>query len=242
MQGRSLTNHTRNVDEIDGAHGPFSRKRLQVCSAVQNQDFTIVQDYITGLKALLYADGNRRAPRRLVKHTVDLTDDYDAVSSEAVTEPAGNYGPLFGPYLRARRVHQAARTASDLQGTVNESSTATMESGPDVNGCGRASSTSATVSTTAVAAAAVTSDATPVERAVGHGLKGVGAYKLLDRRAQVVALVNEVGYIGPRKIIRKNPPNVIVSIEVPHCRRQCTPFSGRKCTIAIVVSREYRRY
>jgi dihydropyrimidine dehydrogenase (NADP+) len=27
---------------------------LQVCSAIQNQDFTVVDDYITGLKALLY--------------------------------------------------------------------------------------------------------------------------------------------------------------------------------------------
>lgn len=30
---------------------------LQICSAVQNQDFTLVEDYITGLKALLYLDG-----------------------------------------------------------------------------------------------------------------------------------------------------------------------------------------
>ncbi len=27
---------------------------LQVCSAVQNQDFTVVQDYITGLKCAVY--------------------------------------------------------------------------------------------------------------------------------------------------------------------------------------------
>lgn len=27
---------------------------LQVCSAVQNQDFTVIEDYISGLKALLY--------------------------------------------------------------------------------------------------------------------------------------------------------------------------------------------
>lgn len=27
---------------------------LQVCSAVQNQDFTVIDDYISGLKALLY--------------------------------------------------------------------------------------------------------------------------------------------------------------------------------------------
>lgn len=30
---------------------------LQVCSAIQNQDFTLVDDYCTGLKALLYLDG-----------------------------------------------------------------------------------------------------------------------------------------------------------------------------------------
>ena len=32
---------------------------LQVCSAVQNQDFTVVQDYIAGLKCLLYLKGCR---------------------------------------------------------------------------------------------------------------------------------------------------------------------------------------
>ena len=30
---------------------------LQVCSAVHNQDFTLVDDYITGLKTLLYLQG-----------------------------------------------------------------------------------------------------------------------------------------------------------------------------------------
>lgn len=30
---------------------------LQVCSAIQNQDFTLIEDYCTGLKALLYLDG-----------------------------------------------------------------------------------------------------------------------------------------------------------------------------------------
>lgn len=31
---------------------------LQVCSAVQNQDFSVIQDYCTGLKALLYLKSN----------------------------------------------------------------------------------------------------------------------------------------------------------------------------------------
>ena len=29
---------------------------IKVCSAVQNQDFTVVHDYITGLKCLLYME------------------------------------------------------------------------------------------------------------------------------------------------------------------------------------------
>lgn len=33
-------------------------KCIQVCSAVQNQDFSVIQDYITGLKALLYLKAN----------------------------------------------------------------------------------------------------------------------------------------------------------------------------------------
>lgn len=33
-------------------------RSTQICSAVQNQDFTVVQDYITGLKALLYLKSN----------------------------------------------------------------------------------------------------------------------------------------------------------------------------------------
>lgn len=32
---------------------------LQVCSAVQNQDFTVIQDYVSGLKALLYLNNMR---------------------------------------------------------------------------------------------------------------------------------------------------------------------------------------
>lgn len=30
---------------------------LQVCSAIQNQDFTLIEDYCLGLRALLYLDG-----------------------------------------------------------------------------------------------------------------------------------------------------------------------------------------
>lgn len=44
---------------IDSADAGFQflqcgASALQICSSVQNQDFTVVDDYITGLKALLY--------------------------------------------------------------------------------------------------------------------------------------------------------------------------------------------
>ena len=35
---------------------------VQVCSAIHNQDFTLVEDYITGLKALLYLQARCNLP------------------------------------------------------------------------------------------------------------------------------------------------------------------------------------
>lgn len=67
---------------------------VQICSAVQNQDFTVVQDYIAGLKALLYMraredlqDWNSMAPPRQHK----------------IASVTGKHLPRFGPYLEERR-------------------------------------------------------------------------------------------------------------------------------------------
>ena len=40
---------------------------LQVSSAIQNQDFTVIEDYTTGLKALLYMDVSKIFSDRLDK-------------------------------------------------------------------------------------------------------------------------------------------------------------------------------
>ena len=40
---------------------------LQVSSAIQNQDFTVIEDYTTGLKALLYMDVSKIFLDRLDK-------------------------------------------------------------------------------------------------------------------------------------------------------------------------------
>jgi len=71
---------------------------VQVCSAIQNQDFTVVQDYITGLKASLYMQARE-----------DLRS-WDAQSPPKGQVPSGRREvpnirglPHFGPYERQRR-------------------------------------------------------------------------------------------------------------------------------------------
>jgi len=66
---------------------------VQVCSAIQNQDFTVVQDYLSGLKAYLY-----------LRAREDL-GNWDGQSPPLEYEPRNLLGhalPKFGPYLKDR--------------------------------------------------------------------------------------------------------------------------------------------
>uniref|UniRef100_A0A2K6EH40 Dihydropyrimidine dehydrogenase [NADP(+)] n=1 Tax=Propithecus coquereli TaxID=379532 RepID=A0A2K6EH40_PROCO len=75
---------------------------LQVCSAIQNQDFTVIEDYCTGLKALLYLK------------SIEELQDWDGQSPATVShqkgkpvpripELVGKKLPSFGPYLEQRK-------------------------------------------------------------------------------------------------------------------------------------------
>jgi len=75
---------------------------LQVCSSVQNQDFTVIQDYLTGLKALLY-----------MKSITEL-EDWDGQSQPTLRHQLGKPVtdlkavveknlPNFGPYAKERK-------------------------------------------------------------------------------------------------------------------------------------------
>jgi len=125
----------------------------------------------------------RRPTAALVKDSIDLSDDYDIVSTTAAVADKNGGKPKFGPYLRNMRCEQASGAAANMVDTIQ---------GNKLNGVERKP-----VKT--VPAPKVTNDglvpaavSTPVEMVVGRALKAVGAYKSLDRRAQVVALVNEV--------------------------------------------------
>jgi len=68
---------------------------VQICSAIQNQDFTIIQDYISGLKALLYLQAK------------EGHDNWDG-QSPPVVKPLrekvkkGEHLPRFGTFLHRR--------------------------------------------------------------------------------------------------------------------------------------------
>ncbi|XP_056353155.1 dihydropyrimidine dehydrogenase [NADP(+)] isoform X1 [Oenanthe melanoleuca] len=75
---------------------------LQVCSAIQNQDFTVIDDYCTGLRALLYLK------------SIEELEDWDGQSPATmchqkgkpvprIPELMGKNLPSFGPYLEQRR-------------------------------------------------------------------------------------------------------------------------------------------
>ncbi|XP_060088194.1 dihydropyrimidine dehydrogenase [NADP(+)] isoform X2 [Heteronotia binoei] len=75
---------------------------LQVCSAIQNQDFTVIEDYCTGLRALLYLQ------------SIEELQDWDGQSSPTIrhqkgkpvpkiVDLMGKKLPSFGPYLAQRK-------------------------------------------------------------------------------------------------------------------------------------------
>ncbi|XP_026529949.1 dihydropyrimidine dehydrogenase [NADP(+)] [Notechis scutatus] len=75
---------------------------LQVCSAIQNQDYTVIDDYCTGLKALLYLE------------SLEELQDWEGQSPPTIqhqkgkpvpkiSELIGKKLPSFGPYLEQRK-------------------------------------------------------------------------------------------------------------------------------------------
>ncbi|KAJ7332492.1 hypothetical protein JRQ81_014672 [Phrynocephalus forsythii] len=97
---------------------------LQVCSAIQNQDFTVIEDYCTGLKALLYLQ------------SIEELQEWDGQSPPTIrhqkgkpvpriSELIGKKLPSFGPYLQQRKKIIAEnklklKGQSNLQGTELE--------------------------------------------------------------------------------------------------------------------------
>ncbi|KAI6187978.1 Dihydropyrimidine dehydrogenase [NADP(+)] [Aphelenchoides besseyi] len=134
---------------------------VQICSAVQNQDFTVVQDYITGLKALLY-----------VKNMKSLSE-WDGQSPPITKHQKGKpvaaidtHVPHFGKFrVQRKSIEQQIRDNADL---LDVSS---------VEFAKRPSDAPTKVPT--------------INEIIGNSLDKIGSYNELDNKQQVVALVDD---------------------------------------------------
>lgn len=135
---------------------------VQICSAVQNQDFTVIDDYITGLKTLLYMksieelkdwDGQSQPtiPHQLGKPVIDLAGDF------------GKELPNFGKYraIKEEALVKMKRESKQLPEMTPRSVYVPTKSVPSVNDV------------------------------VGNSLTAIGPYNELDNKDHVVAYIDK---------------------------------------------------
>ncbi|GAB6026611.1 hypothetical protein CHUAL_013019 [Chamberlinius hualienensis] len=154
---------TGGIDSADAAlqflHG--GAKLLQVCSAVQNQDFTVISDYLTGLKTLLY-----------LKNIKELSS-WDGQSPPVLPHQKGKSPhinlkkvPYFGHYKKIRE------TELELRKVKLDLLDDDLFPPP-------------------IRPALCPTSVPSIEAVVGRSLSKVGAYTQLNPLEQVVALVND---------------------------------------------------
>uniref|UniRef100_A0A1I7YP08 dihydropyrimidine dehydrogenase (NADP(+)) n=1 Tax=Steinernema glaseri TaxID=37863 RepID=A0A1I7YP08_9BILA len=134
---------------------------LQVCSAVQNQDFTVIQDYCIGLQALLYLKG--------VKSLCHWDGQSPPVEKHQLGKPVllkDSHIPNFGKF-RAKKseLERKMLQQKDLLSTV------------DVEFTSRPDNQAEFVPT--------------IKDIIGTALSQIGSYNQLDNKQQKVALIDD---------------------------------------------------
>ncbi|XP_066297825.1 dihydropyrimidine dehydrogenase [NADP(+)]-like [Branchiostoma lanceolatum] len=138
---------------------------LQVCSAIQNQDFTVVEDYITGLKAMLYLQ------------SLDDLADWDGQSPPTfrhqkgkpvkVADVIGKHLPSFGPYMAQREdIIAKHHETSDILAEQNMPQPQRPARVPD-------------------------KPVPSLQDVIGRALSTITSYSQLDNKQQAVALIDE---------------------------------------------------
>ncbi|ESN92737.1 hypothetical protein HELRODRAFT_69873, partial [Helobdella robusta] len=136
---------------------------LQVCSAIQNQDFTVVDDYVTGLQALLYlkslghvADWMGQSPPTPVHQK-----GKSVVAMEKVMTPN------FGEYKKRREEHVGQlKLKDDRLADEHEPRPLRLP-------------------------ANLVRPVPRIKDVLGAALPKIGSYNVLDNKLQVVAVVND---------------------------------------------------
>ncbi|XP_043554802.1 dihydropyrimidine dehydrogenase [NADP(+)]-like isoform X1 [Chiloscyllium plagiosum] len=138
---------------------------LQVCSAVQNQDFTLIDDYCTGLKALLYL----KSIEELQNWEGQSPPTRPHQKGKPVPNIAGIIGqhlPSFGPYLGQRKkiIAEHKLKQKELNEVVQEADEEPYT---------------------------VKKPIPKVQEIIGRTLPHIGAFGVLNNKEHVVALIDE---------------------------------------------------
>ena len=136
---------------------------FQICSAVQNEDFTVVQDYITGLKTHLYQRSRADFAGWKGQSPPTRMDRVPRIA-EVMREKAKGL-PNFGPYAK-QRAEIRAEAVKDMD--WSEPSPYLVPNTPDVVG-----------------------PVPKLEDEIGKALPMIGAYNDLDNTQQVIAVIDE---------------------------------------------------
>ncbi|XP_077285570.1 dihydropyrimidine dehydrogenase su(r) isoform X2 [Arctopsyche grandis] len=187
---------------------------LQIGSAIQNQDFTLIEDYCTGLKTLLYL------------RSIEKTQTWCGQSpptprhqrGKPVTTLRDSEGKVlanFGPFAleRKEQIHNMRLTLGPLE--LCDDSLTAIELQNNLN------------NNTAV---------TTIKDIIGEALPRIGTYKSLDNKKQVVALINDDMCINCGKCYMACADSGYQAISfdpkthIPHVTDDCTG-----CTLCLSV-------
>ncbi|XP_026487156.2 dihydropyrimidine dehydrogenase [NADP(+)] [Vanessa tameamea] len=186
---------------------------VQICSAVQNQDFTLVEDYITGLKALLYL--RSQGLTGWTGQSPPTPKHQKGKPVQTLYDDNGKVLAHFGPYNRKREelLHNI-RLSSDIL-SENKIDCPLAKKDIIVNG---------------------NVNVPRIQDVVGEALPRIGTYKHLDNTKQVVALIDDDMCINCGKCYMACADSGYQAIEfdpethIPHVTDDCTG-----CTLCLSV-------
>jgi len=181
---------------------------VQICSAIQNQDFTVVDDYITGLKALLYLEAVGLKGWTGQSPPTPRHQKGKGVTSMAVLDKGL---PSFGKYLKERKTIIAQ--------AKQESGSAEVERGIEPRKISKPRK-----------------NIPKIRDNVGLALSRIGDYGQLDNRQQVVAVIDDEMCVNCGKCYMTCNDSGYQAIEfdqdthLPHVTTECTG-----CTLCLSV-------
>lgn len=180
---------------------------VQISSSIQNQDFTVIADYCSGLQALLYMATDRT--------TFGAWDGQSPPKPESVGQVIGRGLPKFGPFKeeRQRLIHKEFKEKGVVV-TGGREPTHINPEPPQLSNFPQSSLDPKAAKT--------------LNQQIGAAVSRIGAWNDLDGAAQVVAVVDEEACISCGKCYMTCNDTAYQAIKFDP--KTHIPFVTDKCT------------